>query len=67
LHSKAELKQKYQAAFDSFLEKARADETTIAVYLYGSLARGDLWEKSDLDIFLVTKDERKIAQTHALV
>jgi predicted nucleotidyltransferase len=53
-----ELKQKYRAATDSFLEKARADHNVIAVYIYGSLVRGDLWEGSDLDIIVVTKDQR---------
>jgi uncharacterized protein len=65
--NKAELKLKYQAAFDSFLEKVKADDTILAAYLYGSLARGDLWEKSDLDVFLVTKDERREELIYALV
>lgn len=60
-------REKYQAAFDSFLEKMKADETILAVYLFGSLARGDVWAKSDLDVFVVTKDERKTWQTYALV
>lgn len=62
-----ELKTKYQTAFDSFLEKVKADDTVIAAYLYGSLARGDVWEKSDLDVILVTKDERTKTETFALV
>jgi predicted nucleotidyltransferase len=62
-----ELKAKYQAAFDSFLDKVKADDAIIAAYLYGSLARGDVWEKSDLDVFLVTKDERRETETFALV
>lgn len=66
MHS-TEITEKYQAAFDSFLEKVKADDTIIAAYLYGSLARGDVWEKSDLDVFLVTKDERREEQTFALV
>jgi predicted nucleotidyltransferase len=54
-----ELKQKYQSAIDSFLEKARTDHNVIALYIYGSLVRGDLWEGSDLDFIIVTKDERR--------
>ncbi len=65
--SKLELKAKYQAAFDSFLEKVKVDDTIIAAYIYGSLARGDVWEKSDLDVFLVTKDERREMETFALI
>lgn len=65
--SNLELNAKYQAAFDSFLEKVKADDAIIAAYLYGSLARGDVWEKSDLDVFLVTKDERREMETFALI
>ncbi len=65
--SKLELKAKYQAAFDSFLEKVKVDDAIIAAYIYGSLARGDVWEKSDLDVFLVTKDERREMETFALI
>lgn len=53
-----DLKHKYQAAVDSFLEKTRTDQNVIAVYIFGSLVRGDLWEGSDLDFILVTKDGR---------
>lgn len=62
-----ELKQKYRAATDSFLEKARTDNNVIAVYIYGSLARGDLWEGSDLDVIVVTKDQRGDRKTVVVV
>jgi hypothetical protein len=52
------IQQKFQAAFDSFLEKVKADPAIIAVYLYGSLVRGDMWDGSDLDVYAITRDER---------
>lgn len=61
------LEAKYQAAFNSFLEKVKADSTISAAYLFGSLARGDLWEKSDLDVFLVAKDEGREEHVFALI
>jgi predicted nucleotidyltransferase len=67
VQDKNNLYQMYQAALDAFLEKVKTDNTIIAVYLYGSLARGNLWEKSDIDVFLVTKDERDPFQAFSLV
>ena len=52
------VQQKFQAAFDSFLVKVKRDPTIIAVYIYGSLVRGDMWDGSDLDVYAITRDER---------
>lgn len=62
-----ELQQKYQSAIDSFLEKARTDHNVIALYIYGSLVRGDLWEGSDLDFIVVSKDHRDNRRTVVVV
>ena len=58
---------KFQAAFDSFLEKVKQDPSIIAVYLFGSLVRGDMWEGSDLDVIAVTRDERAVQNAGVLV
>ncbi len=52
------IQEKFQAAFDSFLDKVKQDRNIIAVYLFGSLVRGDMWEGSDLDVIAVTSDEK---------
>jgi hypothetical protein len=56
--AKNKVREKFQAAFDSFLEKLKQDPNILAVYIYGSLARGDMWEGSDLDVIAITRDER---------
>lgn len=61
------IRQKYQAAFDSFLEKVKEDPTIIAVYVFGSLVRGDMWEGSDLDVIAVTREERAIQEAGVLI
>lgn len=47
----------YQAAFDSLVEKAKEDEYVLSVMLCGSLFYDKVWEKSDLDAIIITRDE----------
>lgn len=65
--AKNNIQQKFQAAFDSFLEKVKDDPTIIAVYIFGSLVRGDMWEGSDLDVIAITRDERSPRKMFVLV
>jgi len=53
----AELKQRYLAAVDSFVDKVRDDSNVIAVIVSGSLAYDLLWEKSDIDMTVVVRDQ----------
>ena len=48
---------RFQAAAVEFVEKARRDPYLIAVILGGSASYDTVWEKSDLDIVVVTRDE----------
>lgn len=48
--------ERYQAALDRVVEKLQADYYVLAAVLYGSLARGDAWEKSDIDLMIVLRD-----------
>jgi len=43
-------------ALDSFAEKVKQIPQSIALVLYGSLAYGDVWEKSDIDLELIVRD-----------
>ena len=49
---------RYQAAVDSFVEKVKDDPNVIAVIVYGSVAQGTVWEKSDVDITVVVRDQK---------
>lgn len=53
----AELKQRYLAAVDSFVANVKDDPNVIAVIVSGSLAYDLLWEKSDIDMTVVIRDQ----------
>lgn len=53
----AQLKQRYQAAVDSFVEKVKPDPNVIAVVISGSLTYDVVWEKSDIDTTLIVRDQ----------
>ena len=48
----------FTAALDSFVEKVKQDRQVIAAVLYGSLSHDTVWRKSDIDIMLVTREEK---------
>jgi len=50
--------KRYQAAVDSFVEKVKSDPNVIAVIVYGSVAQGTVWEKSDVDVIAVVRDQK---------
>ena len=53
----AELKERYLAAVNSFVEKVKVDPNVIAVIVSGSLAYDVLWDKSDIDMNVVVRDQ----------
>jgi hypothetical protein len=60
----------FMAALDSLLEDVKRDRTILAAILGGSLSHNKVWAKSDIDLVLVTTDERTDPKTdeagHAL-
>ncbi|RCX22700.1 hypothetical protein DFP94_101281 [Fontibacillus phaseoli] len=52
-----QLKERYMAATYSFIDKVRDDPNVIAVIIGGSLAYDVVWEKSDIDMTLVVRDQ----------
>jgi len=53
-----ELTGRYQAAVDSFVDKIKSDPNIIAIILCGSLAYDQVWEKSDIDMTVVVRDQQ---------
>ena len=49
-------KEKHLTALNNFAERVKKDPKVIALLLYGSLAYGTVWEKSDLDLELIVRD-----------
>jgi hypothetical protein len=53
------IQQKFTAALDSLVEQVKADRSVLAAILCGSLSHDRVWAKSDIDLVLVTIDERQ--------
>jgi hypothetical protein len=56
---KASVEAKFSAALDALIEQVRADRSVLAAVLCGSLSHDTVWAKSDIDVVLVTIDDRK--------
>ncbi len=54
-----ELNNKYNRILEAFLDKIKKDKEIIGVISYGSIVNGNLWEDSDIDIWLISKDNNK--------
>jgi len=50
----------FAAALDALLQQIQKDRSILAAILCGSLAHDTVWERSDIDLVLVTVDDRKI-------
>ena len=51
------LRARYQQALDDFIDLVRDDPNVIAVIVSGSVAYDVLWEKSDIDLTVVVRDQ----------
>ena len=54
------VRQKFTAALDSLITEVRADRSVLAALLCGSLSHDTVWARSDIDLVLVTIDDRKV-------
>lgn len=53
-----DVRHDFEQALEAFLEVVRQDESILAAMLFGSLVEGNVWKKSDVDIILVSNDEK---------
>src|SRR3954469_4721040 len=51
--------QTFTKALDTLVEDIKQDRTVLAAILCGSLSHDIVWDKSDIDLVLVTVDDRK--------
>jgi uncharacterized protein len=56
----APLHRTFTAALDALVEDIKQDRSILAVILCGSLSHDTVWEKSDIDLVLVTIDDKKV-------
>ena len=50
----------FTAALDTLVAQLKQDRSVLAVLLCGSLSHDTVWAKSDIDLAVVTVDDRKI-------
>ncbi len=55
--------QRFTAALDALIDQVRKDRSILAAILCGSLSHDVVWEKSDIDLMLVTIDDRKVEES----
>src|SRR6266705_1893906 len=54
------VRQKFAAALDALVGQVKGDRSILAAVLCGSLAHDTVWAKSDIDLVLVTIDDKKV-------
>jgi uncharacterized protein len=54
------IQQQFTAALDALVEQVKGDHSVLAALLCGSLAHDTVWAKSDIDLVLVTIDDKKL-------
>jgi predicted nucleotidyltransferase len=52
------LRKKFDTALEMFIDRIKSDTSILAVFVLGSYTNGVLWEKSDIDMVIVTNEER---------
>ncbi|UCG01694.1 MAG: nucleotidyltransferase domain-containing protein [Candidatus Heimdallarchaeota archaeon] len=52
------LRQKFDKALELFMNRIEPDNSILAVFVLGSYTNGIVWEKSDIDMVIVTNEER---------
>src|ERR1051326_6346627 len=54
----------FTAALDALLPQLQADRSILAALLGGSLSHDRVWEKSDIDLLLITVDDKLTGPGH---
>src|SRR5260370_15028129 len=57
------IQQKFTEALDALVEQVKEDRSVLAAILCGSLSHDTVWAKSDIDLLLVTIDDKKVEQS----
>src|SRR3989442_680926 len=55
--------QAFTAALEGLVESIKEDRSILAAVLCGSLSHDTVWMKSDIDLVLVTIDDKKVEST----
>jgi hypothetical protein len=56
MEARADVQQRYQDALEALAADLEQDYYVLAALVYGSVARGEAWERSDVDLEIVMRD-----------
>lgn len=45
--------KQYQKAFNTIVDRLKGNDSVLAVMVFGSMVTGDLWDESDIDLFVI--------------
>lgn len=62
--STSSIQKKFTDSLDTLVEQVKKDRSILAAILCGSLSHDTVWAKSDIDLALVTIDDKKIETSH---
>jgi hypothetical protein len=54
------IQQRFSTALDALIARVKTDRSILAAMLCGSLSHDVVWEKSDIDLMLVTVDDKHV-------
>ena len=58
--SQQAVQERYRRALDALTQKLQQDRTVLAAIVYGSYSYDQVWEKSDIDLWIVMADDPKV-------
>ncbi len=58
------IQKQFAQALDNLVAQVKQDRSILAAILCGSLSHDTVWEKSDIDLALVTIDDKKVESAH---
>lgn len=57
----------YQNAYEAVVTQLRENSQIVAIVVYGSMVSGDIWEESDIDFLVITKEKGKFENIYAKI
>ena len=60
----APIQKKFAEALDDLIAQVKQDRSILAAILCGILSHDTVWEKSDIDLALITIDDKKLESAH---
>lgn len=66
-HLQEQMKERFREATQSFVSKVKDDPNVIAVIVSGSLAYDQVWEKSDIDMTVIVRDQSLKQESFCIV